>query len=244
MPTPFTAIPPLLVTDRECLEAWRRNPCAESLRPLLERYGAFVHSSAHRRTGNGDDAAEVTRAVFLVLARRARKLRKKTVLAGWLFHVTALACRKLRRKRFGTLRRLFNWISRRPRHSLPLGAPLWTRVAPKIDRALERLRSKQRNAVLLRAFLNYDSASTANILRSRAPRIEKRLGRGLKKVARRLRKRRAPVDPAALAAACAAEGCATPVPDGLALDILQAIEASRRKCPSFKLARRTSRALA
>src|SRR5882724_1338148 len=87
--------PKLPVTDRECLEAWRRGPGAENLRPLVERYGAFVYSSAYRRTGNADHAGEVTRAVFLVLARRARKLRKKTVLAGWLFHVTALAYRKL-----------------------------------------------------------------------------------------------------------------------------------------------------
>src|SRR5437899_11110044 len=95
------------VTDRECLEAWRRDPSAENLRPLVERYGALVYSSAYRRTGSADYAGEATRAVFLVLARRARKLRKNTVLAGWLFHVTAVACRKLSRKRIGGLRRLW-----------------------------------------------------------------------------------------------------------------------------------------
>src|SRR5438034_10796718 len=113
MPPALSTIPSTSLTDRECLEAWRRNPGAESLRPLLERYGAFVCSSAYRRTGSADYAAEVTRAVFLVLARRARKLRKHTVLAGWLFHVTAVACRKL--KRIGRLGRLWRWISRKPR---------------------------------------------------------------------------------------------------------------------------------
>src|SRR6266404_1735958 len=97
--------------DRECLESWARHRDVNGLQTLVERYLVFVYSSALRRTGDAAQAAEVTRAVFLVLARRARKLPKNTVLAGWLFHVTAVACRKLSRKRFGRLRRLWQWIS-------------------------------------------------------------------------------------------------------------------------------------
>src|SRR5689334_6982361 len=89
-------LPPIIpTTDRECLVAWRRQPGAESLRPLVERYLPFVYGCALRRTGNAEKATEVARAVFLVLARRARRLSRKTVLAGWLFHVTAVTCRKL-----------------------------------------------------------------------------------------------------------------------------------------------------
>src|ERR1043165_5936293 len=85
-----------------------------SLQTLVERYLAFVYSSALRRTGDAAQAAEVTRAVFLVLARRARRLRKNTVLPGRLFHLTAIACRKLTRKHFGRLRRFWQWICRKP----------------------------------------------------------------------------------------------------------------------------------
>jgi len=229
-------------SDRECLESWASHRDAASLQTLVERYLVFVHSSALRRTGDAAQAAEVTRAVFLVLARRARRLRKKTVLAGWLFHVTAVACRKL--KRMGRLRQLWHWISRQPRPSLPSDATLWTRLAPQMDRALERLRTKQRNAVLLCAFLNHDFSSAAKVLRTSERRGEKRVGRGMKKLANRLRKRRAPVDPDALAAACATEGCAATVPEGLSLDILQSMEASRGQRPSLKLARRTLNTLA
>src|SRR5262245_9207926 len=164
-------------SDRECLESWARHRDADGLQTLVERYLVFVHSSALRRTGDAAQAAEVTRAVFLVLARRARRLPKNTVLAGWLFHVTAVACRKLKRKRFGRLRRLWHWISRKhtspPTHEpgraeLPLGPNLGRRsnaaLPPRMDRALERLRTKQRNAVLLRVFLNRDLASTAKVL--------------------------------------------------------------------------------
>src|SRR6185295_18803683 len=213
------------ISDRECLESWARHRDADSWQMLVERYLVFVHSSALRRTGDAAQAAEVTRAVFLVLARRTRRLRKNTVLPSWLFHVTAIACRKL--KRMGRLGRLWQWISRKPRPALPPDATLWTRLAPQIDRALERLRTKQRNAVLLCTFLNHDSASAAKVLRTSERRVAKRVGRGMKKLAIRLRKRRAPVNSGALASACATEGCAATVPEGLSLDILQSMEASR-----------------
>ena len=277
-------------SDRECLESWASHRDANSLQMLVKRYLGFVQSSALRRTGDAAQAAEVTRAVFLVLARRAPRMRKKTVLAGWLFHVTAVACRKLKQKRIGRLRRLWHWISRKPgppehaelmeicgpkgvdtspgagsqferrtssglrppspqsgegslpdrggegnQTALPPDATLWTRLAPQIDRALERLRTKQRNAVLLCAFLNYDFASAAKVLHTSERRVEASLRHGMK----RLGKRRAPVNPDALASACATEGCAVMVPEGLSLDILQSMEANRGRRPSLKLARHT-----
>src|SRR5206468_1642356 len=131
-----------------------------------------------------------------------------------------------------------------PRPAAPPDVTLWTRLAPQMDRALDRLRTKQRNAVLLCAFLNHDFASAAKVLRTSERRVEKRVGRGMKKLAKRLGKRRAPVDPGALASACATEGCAATVPEGLSLDILQSMEASRGQRPSLKLARRTLNTLA
>ena len=231
-------------SDRECLESWARHRDAESLQTLVERYLVFVYSSALRRTGDAAQAAEVTRAVFLVLARRARRLRKNTVLAGWLFHVTGIACWKLNQKRVGRLRRLWDWISRKPRPELSPDTTLWTRFAPQMDRALERLRPKQRNAVLLCAFLNHDFPSAAKVLCTNERGVEKRVGRGMKKLANGLGKHHEPVDPDALASACATEGCAATVPEGLSPEILQAMEASQDQRPFHKLAHRTFNTLA
>ena len=231
----MNSIPPVITTDRACLKALPRRAGAEDFRPLVGRYLALVYSSALRRTGDAVHAVEVTKAVFLVLARRARKMRRKTVLAGWLFHVTAITCRKLKLKR----PQRWVWVRRAPRSEAPPDAPLWTRVAPEMDVALDRLPPKQRRAVLLLHLLNYDWDSAAPILRTSERRAQKRAARGLKKLARRLR-----VNAEALALACAAEGCAAPVPEGLAFDILQSIEASRGRRPAFQLARCTLSALA
>lgn len=260
------------MTDREVLEGWKRDRRAESLRPLLERYGAFVYSSAYRRTGDAEAAGEVMRAVFLVLARRAHRLRK-VALAGWLLQVTAIACRR----RIGRLRRLWHWISRKqqqPEHgelmetcgtkgvdtspptplpdrggegnqtALPPDATLWTRFAPRMDRALERLSSRQRNAVLLCSFLNHDLASAAKVLRTSERRVEKRVQRGMRKLAKRLHRSCGPVASDDLASACATEGCSAELPEPLSVEILRAIEERRGKRPSLKLARRTLTSLA
>ncbi len=234
---------PISVTDRECLKAWRRDRGAENLRPLVERYAPLVYASAHRRTGNAEHAAEATRAVFLVLARRARKLRTKTVLAGWLFRITALACRKLLKKSWrARWRRWFCWG--RPKRELPPDATLWTRVAPELDAAIERLRTARRNAVLLRVLLNQDWPSVAATLRTSERRAGKRAERGLKKLTRRLRRRGALADSEALAQVCSAEACAALLPEGLVEGILASIQATAGKRPALKLARRVLRALA
>jgi DNA-directed RNA polymerase specialized sigma24 family protein len=231
------SVPPVVASDRECLAAFSRQSAAENMRTVVERYLTLVYSSAFRRTGDALRATDVTRAVFLVLARRARKLRKKTVLAGWLFQITAVACRKF--KRPGRWR----WFRQRRWAEIALDATLWDRISPEIDRALDLLPSARRDAVLLSSFLNYDPGFAAQILRTHERRVKKRVDRGLKKLAKRLRKCGV-ANGEELALACNTEGCAAPIPEGLALDILKSIEEVRGKRPTFKLARRTLNTLA
>ena len=181
----MSLLPPIITADRECLASFARTHNANALRPVVERYFAFVYSAAFRRTNDPARAAEVTRAVFLVLARRARRLRKKTVLAGWLFHVTAVACRRAGVKS----RRSWLGFLRNPRAVFLPDAPLWTRISGEVDGALERLSSKQRNAVLLLSMLNWPAGSAAAILRTSEARARKHRAIGLKKMARRLNRR-------------------------------------------------------
>src|SRR5438132_4731049 len=79
MQAPSSTVPG--TSDRECLESWVRHRDGDSLQTLVERYLVFVHASVLRRTGDAAQAAEVTRAVFLVLARRAQIAEEHRVAA-------------------------------------------------------------------------------------------------------------------------------------------------------------------
>jgi len=119
----------------------------------------------------------------------------------------------------------------------------WAQFAPAVDEAINRLALKQRDAVLLRMMLGRSWEESARILRISERRANKRAGRGLKKLARQLRKRGFPMAVERLALVCASQGCSAPVPDGLATDILNSVEAGLGKRPAVKLARRTLRAI-
>jgi len=232
--------PPLNATDRECLAAFGRGREPGALRPVVGRYLGFIYSTAFRRTHCPVRAAEVTRAVFLVLARRARRLRKTTVLAGWLFHVTAVTCPRAGVKSKRT------WLGflRRPREELPPETALWTRISAEVDGALADLSTRRRNAVLVLALLNWPLESAAQVLRTSNARAQKRAAAGLKNLARQLSRRATPLAASSLATVLATESCATPRPAGLLEEVLASIEECAGRRPTLQLARRTLNTLA
>ncbi|HUR47371.1 MAG TPA: CotH kinase family protein, partial [Candidatus Saccharimonadales bacterium] len=170
--------------------------------------------------------------------RRTRRLGKKTVLAAWLFHVSAVACRKLGRR---GIRRLYSW---RQKPSENPNSTLWESVAPKLEAGLHRLSAAQQNAVLLRVVLSQPWEAVSTILHTSEQRARKHVDGGLKKLARRLQTKARPITMEALADACSREGCTNPLPAGLAESVLLAVEESLVRKPIHKLANRTLRTLA
>ena len=249
-------------TDRDCLRAFARRPSAESFRPFLDRYLPLVYSAASRQLGDPGRSADVTKAVFLAFAYRAKRLRRKTVLAGWLFRATRLACQKLPKlpqpsqgappslSRLTEEGRGEGPLCEGPVNLPPspmlvprADAAAWEKAAPELDAAVDRLPMKLRDALLVRVFLQYHGQVSKNILRVRESRAQKRAERAFPRLAKRLRKRAARLDPAALALCCAREGCTATPPTGLAEELATlAPEAATRK-PRLDLVRRTLRAL-
>jgi len=189
------------ILERRQLRELGRHPGAATLRPFYDRYAALVFSSACRRTGDAAVAESVTAAVFLVLSRRARRLSRKTVIAGWLFHITKLACRKYKRD---AARVRCGWFSRLFRRSEPSGeAPP---LSHQIDEVLDWLPARHREAVLLRFFLQNEWSMVASAMRSSEKRVRKLGERGWTALLRILARRGVDADASSVAGLCAAEG--------------------------------------
>lgn len=229
-------------SDRSSLHAFQRSRDFAHLRPILNRYAGLVHASALRRTGSPGLAVEITRAVFLVFARRARRLSKKIVLADWLSEVTRLACRK----RVGRPQPsgFFGWFRRSRPRPVPSEASLWAQLAPALDAAIERLPVAQRRAFLVRVLQGQDLRGTAEVLGVRERTVEKRVTKGLDRLVRHFRRAGISIESATLAEVCRAEGRLPAVPDTLMDEWFAAITGTRGRRPADAFARRVLNTLA
>src|SRR5947207_231568 len=62
----------------------------EAFATLVARHVNKVYSVALRHTRNPHHAEEITQAVFVILARKARKLSNRVILSGWLCQTARL----------------------------------------------------------------------------------------------------------------------------------------------------------
>src|SRR5579871_2855500 len=92
------------VPDARLLEEFVRNGSEEAFAALVQRHVALVHSVAMRHTANPQLAEDITQAVFILLARKAGGLGRKSVLVGWLYHTARLTSANVQRAELRRIR--------------------------------------------------------------------------------------------------------------------------------------------
>ena len=87
------------LADQRLLGLYQRKRDQQAFAVLVERYHPMVFGVARRMLGCPHAAEDVLQATFLVLARDARKIRKRGSISSWLYGVAYRVSARLVRQR-------------------------------------------------------------------------------------------------------------------------------------------------
>jgi uncharacterized protein (TIGR03435 family) len=175
-------------TDMELLRQYVDRNSDTAFAALISRHVNLVYSAALRKTGNPHAAEEITQAVFIILAQKAGRISKKTILPGWLYQTTRLTAASFWRRETRRVRREQEAYMQTELHST---APdeTWEQLAPLLEDAMGQLGERDRAAVVLRFFggKSFDEVAAASGISENA--AKKRVNHALEKLQRYFSKR-------------------------------------------------------
>ena len=203
--------------DAALLEQFARNQSEAAFAELVERHIGLVFSIAFRKTGNPQQAQDITQAVFIILARKAGSLGPKTVLPGWLHHTARLTAANLQRAELRRIRREQEAFMQSTTNESALDA-LWHELSPLLDDALANLGTSDRDAIVLRYFQNRSLAEVGATLGANEGAARMRVNRALEKL-RKFFNKRGVVSTTAVIAVAISNNSVQAAPVGLAKTI-------------------------
>jgi RNA polymerase sigma factor (sigma-70 family) len=170
----------LPMNDTELVQRFARDGSPAAFRELVARHTNFVYSCAVQRLHDAHAAQDVTQAVFLALALKAKGLSPDTPLPGWLYQATRYACAKHQR---GEQRRKEREMHASEQLSASADSPApWTEIEPHLAAALDALPDKDREAVFTRFYRQGSYRDVATALRTTEDSARKRVDRALERM--------------------------------------------------------------
>ena len=170
-------MPAPTMNDWELLREYAERKSERAFELLVNRYVDLVYSTALRCVANAHLAEEVSQAVFLILARKADNISRRTSIAGWIFRTT----------RFVSARAIRTEQRRRLREdeaaAMPTTSPpQWTDIEPMLDEALAQLPNADRDALLLRFFQRKSLREIGEVMATSEEAARKRVTRAVEKL--------------------------------------------------------------
>lgn len=177
--------------DRALIREFAATRSPDAFAALVRRHVDWIHAAARRQVG-ASDAADLTQAVFVVLAQKASQAARQPALSPWLFGVL----------RFAALRCVRD-ASRRRRHERAAAAAAGERERARahaearmdaesaaerermlalLDACVARLRERDRRPVVMRFYERSSFAQIGRALGVSEEAARKRVTRGVERL--------------------------------------------------------------
>ncbi|MEI6149777.1 MAG: RNA polymerase sigma factor, partial [bacterium] len=211
-------------TDAELLQAYVDQGSEQAIEQLVSRHGSMVYRHCFRLLHDAHEAKDTSQAVFIVLAKQARTLRKNGNLTAWLYGVTRNVCRHALRCRVNRQRREEEGASmleleRESAQSVESQSV----VLALVYQELGALTALQRQAVILRYIEGRLEDNAAGLAGCSVDALHRRATDGIAKLRQRLAKRGVALSGVALASLLTSEASAA-VPETLLPSILATVK--------------------
>jgi len=167
--------------DWQCLSQYVHEGSQSAFREVVARHVDLVYTTCRRVVRDAHLAEDATQAVFVILAKKARTIRRNTSLVGWLHNTARYVSSNAMRV-----------AANRRRHEMEAAQmPGYMRSAEEksnhaaedvVDRALNRLEAQERDAILLRFFEGRSFREVGVALSISEEAAKKRVWRGIEKL--------------------------------------------------------------
>jgi len=154
---------------------------------IFIRYQRMVFNVALRMSGSQDEAADLSQDVFLRIYRHVGRFKGRSSLKTWIYRVAINCCRSRNARWRPSTQPLpeAEVLSQlQERRLTPERAALRSDAGRQIGRALRRLPSPYREAVVLRDIEGLSYLDIADVLKVRIGTVRSRIARGRERLRR------------------------------------------------------------